>query len=683
MATSGTITHSIRTGYALNIAWEVDSQSVANNTSTVTARVQLVSTGASYTINSTANKTGKLTINGTSYSFDFTASLSGNQTKTIFTKTVTITHSADGSKSCAFSASAGINVTLSGTYYGTVSASGTGVFNTIPRATTPTLSASAVDMGASITITMSRASDSFDHTLTYSFGGTSGTIGSDLGTSRAWTVPLTLASQIPNATSGICTITCKTYNGTTLIGTKTVTFTARVPASVVPTISNIAAAETVTGLAAQFGAFVQSKSKIKFTITASGAYGSTISAYKTEFDGKTYSGATPTSYAVTSSGTVNAKVTVTDSRGRTATLTKGISVTAYKSPQITAFSVLRSLADGTANNDGANAKVTAAFSISSVGSKNTNTYKVEYKLQSSTTWSSLLSGSGYSYNSSTVTGAIFNVDNSYDVRLTVTDYFGSVSKIVEISTAFTLLDFNASGKGMGIGKVSESNALEIAMPTEFSYGETPSSPIYLQTGTDLNTVLNEGYYSIPTTAISGSLLNKPWATTATGTLVVLNQGNGGQRLQIAYKGTKGSSQVFQRCYYGSAWEEWYRTYSGEGNILWAGGLSMTSGQSASLSEPVSRQPNGIVLIFSRYSSSTIQNYHYNHFFVHKAFIAAHAGVGSQFLMTTDGSFSVMASKYLYINETAITGGTNNGETGTANGITYNNGGFVLRYVIGV
>ena len=55
MAASGTITESIRTGYQLRIVWTVDSQSVANNTSTVTAKVQLVSTGSSYTINSTAS----------------------------------------------------------------------------------------------------------------------------------------------------------------------------------------------------------------------------------------------------------------------------------------------------------------------------------------------------------------------------------------------------------------------------------------------------------------------------------------------------------------------------------------------------------------------------------------------------------------------------------------------------
>ena len=53
-------------------------------------------------------------------------------------------------------------------------------------------------------------------------------------------------------------------------------------------------------------------------------------------------------------------------------------------------------------------------------------------------------------------------------------------------------------------------------------------------------------------------------------------------------------------------------------------------------------------------------------------------------MTINGTFSAMASKYLYINDTSIVGNDNNNKTGTgASGIVYANNGFVLRYVIGV
>ena len=467
MATSGTIQQAIRTGYRLQIAWSI-TQNVANNTSSVTAKVQLVSTGSSYTINSSADKSGSLTINGTKYTFSFTASLSGNQTKTLYTKTVTVAHNADGTKTCSFSATAGINVTLSGTYYGNVTASGSGVFNTIPRATVPTVSASSVNMGSSITINMPRTSSSFDHTLTYKFGNATGTIGSDLGTSTAWTVPLSLASQIPSGTSGTCTITCKTYNGNSLIGTKTVTFKANVPSTVVPTISSVTVADTNSSYASKFGGLVQNKSKAKFTITAAGAYGSTITAYKTEIEGKSYTGASPTTAVLTGSGDVTATITVTDSRGRTAKTTKTVSRLAYTAPKISTLNGSRANADGTEHYEGTSANISMAFTIASVGSKNTNSYKLEYKLQTASTWTQLESGNGYSVNKKITTAGNFNIDSSYDIRLTVTDYFGSVTRTVELPTAFTLIDFNATGKGMAVGKVSEvSDELEIDLDTNF------------------------------------------------------------------------------------------------------------------------------------------------------------------------------------------------------------------------
>lgn len=463
MAASGTIQEAIRTGYRLQIAWSVGSQSVANNTSSVTAKVQLVSTGSSYTINSSASKSGSLTINGTKYTFSFSAALSGNQTKTLYTKTVTIGHAADGKKTCAFSATCGINVTLGGTYYGNVTASGSGTFDTIPRATTPTLSASSVNMGASITINMPRASSSFDHTLTYKFGNASGTIGSGLGTSKAWTVPLTLANQIPSGTSGTCTITCKTYNGSTMIGTKTVSFKANIPAAVVPSISAVAMAETVPGIAAQFGAYVQGKSKVKITITAAGAYGSTIKAYKTTVDGKSYSGAAPTTGTLPS-GTKAVTITVTDSRGRTATTTKTLSVIAYSAPTIKGLSPVRALEDGTANYDGQHGKIGFAYAVATVGSKNTSKYTLEYKARASTDWIQLRAGTGYTLSTSIITGAVFSVDSAYDVRLSVTDYFTTTRKTVEIPTAFTLLDFHTSGRGVAFGKVSEvADGMEIGL----------------------------------------------------------------------------------------------------------------------------------------------------------------------------------------------------------------------------
>ena len=685
MATSGTIQKAIRTGYRLQIAWSVGSQSVANNTSSVTAKVQLVSTGSSYTINSSASKSGSLTINGTKYTFSFTAALSGNQTKTLYTKTVTVAHNADGSKTCAFSATAGINVTLSGTYYGNVTASGNGTFNTIARASSISSVTSSVSVNGTNTcaVNISRAASSFTHTVVFSFGSYSKTT-TGVGTSASYAIPTSWLNAIPKATSGTAKVTVTTYSGSTKIGAAvSKNFTVTVPASVAPTISSVAVADTTTHQAT-FGNMVQSKSKPKFTITAAGALGSTITAYKTVFQGKTFSGATPTAGVITGSGSVSAKITVTDSRGRTASTTKTWTVLAYSAPKIISFQGFRCLADGTENYEGTHLSAAINFSISKVNEKNTAAYTLEYKLQSATTWTNLTSGSVYALNDTIVSASgIFGVDNSFDVRLSVTDSFGTVRSTFEIPTAFTLLDFNASGRGVAFGKVSElKEGVEFALPTVFSHAETPSSVTYLTEGQDLNEVQEPGFYTIPTTAISGTLLNKPFTTTSTGSLIVLREGNGLQKAQIFHVASKPNGAIYERCYYSNAWGDWKTVYNGGGKILWEGGMYMTASHKIELPEAISQQPSGIVLVFSRYGDGAVAEHNYNSFFVHKAFVAAKPGVGSAFRMNTV-NFSMVATKYLYINDTTIAGNDSNDDEGTGNGVTYNNKAYVLRYVIGV
>lgn len=119
-------------------------------------------------------------------------------------------------------------------------------------------------------------------------------------------------------------------------------------------------------------------------------------------------------------------------------------------------------------------------------------------------------------------------------------------------------------------------------------------------------------------------------------------------------------------------------------LLWSGGYYMTAGHTVTLSEPISKQFSGIVLVFSRYSSNTAQNYHFQTHFISKYQISKHAGCGHTFLLTTDGNFGSFGAKYLYIHDDKIVGNDVNNATGTgACGITYDNSAWVLRYVIGV
>ena len=121
----------------------------------------------------------------------------------------------------------------------------------------PTVSSSSVNLGSAVTIYTNRQSTATTHTLLYSFGSASGTIASNVGASVSWTPPLSLASQIPNATSGICTITCQSYNGGTLTGTRTCTVTLNVPSSVVPSISAVTVEDTNSTVVSRIAAFVR------------------------------------------------------------------------------------------------------------------------------------------------------------------------------------------------------------------------------------------------------------------------------------------------------------------------------------------------------------------------------------------------------------------------------------------
>ena len=587
MATSAAMnTSNDRVKYKITITQ--NSQNVNANTSNVTVSVRFYRTNTGYTTYGTGTVYCK--INGTTYS----AAVSSSQKITnsgivLFTKTLNISHNADGTKTLTASAWINLNTPLTSSEQSYSQA-----LTTIPRATTPTLSSSSVNLGAAVTINLPRASSGFTHTLTYKIGTASGTIGTGLGTSASWTPPLSLGSQIPNATSGTVVITCATYSGSTKIGTKTVNLTVTVPSSVVPSIGAITLTETVSGLAAKVGAFVQGQSKIAVQVSASGAYGSTVANVISKFGSSSFNGASFTIENLNTSGDVTLSVTVTDSRGRKATKSQTVTILPYQIPEISTFTGVRCDQGGTVNEDGSYVKLSYSYEISPLGNKNDKTVTIAYRQVGASSYTTLKTESSYSANTTYVPATVFSPDNSYEFRITVADYFKSVKYDIEVTTAFTLLDFSTGGRGMAIGKVAESeDLLEVALPTLFD------APIQYP--------------------------NK---------------------------------------------------------LLWSGAWYMNENQTAALSDKVSNQPSGIVLVFSRYSGGQAQNYHWKCFFVPKYMVANHASQGFTFTMNAV-DFAYIASKYLYISDESISGNAANTATGTANGITYANNSTVLRYVIGV
>ena len=109
--------------------------------------------------------------------------------RTFASGTLELSHNADGTKSFTVAA-------FSGWLYGNgdyTAAAKSFTLPTIPRATTPAIG--PVTIGGKATISLPRASASFTHTLTYTFGSASGTIATKVGSSYTWTSSQSLAKN--------------------------------------------------------------------------------------------------------------------------------------------------------------------------------------------------------------------------------------------------------------------------------------------------------------------------------------------------------------------------------------------------------------------------------------------------------------------------------------------------------
>lgn len=458
MASSGSFSGSIVSGhYKLRVDWS-QAKNVSANTSTITCKMYLVNDW-SLSIGSRSNI---CTINGTAVAYSSSA-ISTTGTHSLGTASSTVSHNSDGTKSITIKAVFNIRATISGTYYESITASATVTLDSIPRASS--VSAASVNLGAASTITISRASSSFTHTLTYKFGSASGTIVTKTtATSVSWMPPLSLASQIPNATTGTCTITCTTYSGTTSIGSKTCTHTLTVPASVKPTIGSLTAERIDGDVPADWGIYVQTKSKSKLTINgAAGSYGSTIKSYSISGGGFTGAAATLATGFLNNYGNITFTATVTDSRGRvSAVATLTIEVVRYFTPYFERYSSQRCNSAGTLQDDGTYVLGNALYNRAPCENLNRVTRSIFYKKSSDTEWIN----SGYIFSSGdpiVFGGGNFSTEYSYDIKYTIQDAFNTVSVIDLISTAAVVMDFKSGGKGVAIGKVSETdNMFEVS-----------------------------------------------------------------------------------------------------------------------------------------------------------------------------------------------------------------------------
>ena len=469
MAKSGNFSKTFSTGYTLKVAWTESNVDTANNQSDITCTVTLSATG-SYYISSSASKDISLTINGKKYTSTCTVGISAGGSKTLMTKTVSnINHNSDGSKSISISCTLGIAVTLDGSYVSSVTTSGTATLTTIARKSS--LSASNGTLNTKQTLTVTRQNSTFTHTIAYTCGTASGTIATkSASTSISWTPPLSLASQNTTGTTVTVKFTITTYNSSgTSLGSNTKTITCTIPSSVKPSLT-LSVSDSM-GYLSTYGGYVKSKSKFKVVLTATKSYGANISSYSTTANGKTYTSASFTTGVISSSGTLTISAKITDARGRTATASTTVTVLDYKSPSITGTSVKRCDSNGTANSQGDHLKVIFSASITSLSSKNSATYQIQYKKKSATSYSDPATLKDYT-GKYTVSGASYtfaaDTTSAYDVQILAIDDFGTTTLTLSGSYGERFMSWLAKGAGIAFGKAAKlSGYLDVGWKTIF------------------------------------------------------------------------------------------------------------------------------------------------------------------------------------------------------------------------
>ena len=324
------------------------------------------------------------------------------------------------------------------------------------------LSASNGTMGTSMTIGITRYVNTYTDTITYKFGTATGTIVTKTGNaSVSWTPPTTLASEIPNASSGALILTCTTYNGNTVVGTSSITVSLSVPQSLAPSASVSFADTDATCLG--WGVYVQSRSKLSFTITASGQQGATIASYRTTVNGTQYTGATFTTDVLLYNGSNTYTTVVTDSRGLQTTVTGTFNVVAYSVPSLTLTLCDRD------DSDDEQINVEFDFTVASVSNNNDANYRLDYKLKSSSTWTNGTVQSLGAYSGS-ISDLIANLDggDEWDIRINVIDSFQTTSITSEVGVSGNILLNSRHAGGLGLLMKSQaSNQLDVGKHTVF------------------------------------------------------------------------------------------------------------------------------------------------------------------------------------------------------------------------
>ena len=491
----------------LSVEWSETGTSVSNNTSTISVTAKMTYNSAKWDVTNSGtlkayfhdNRTGE-NIEVASISFN---EFGYNTTSRTASGTCTRTHNDDGT----LSGYGWAQWTRNNSYGNYAPGSGSCAtdsknLTTIARASEPSISPSTFNIGDTVAINTNRKSSSFTHKITLTFGSYSYVVGTSVGASvslNTSNIASNLYAQIPNATSGSGTISCQTFNGSTSIGTKTCTFTAKaVEANVKPTFSDFAYADTnstITAITGNNQYLVQGKSSLRVTISsankATARSSATMSSYNASISGLSatanYSSSDLNinfSSNAFQTGNQTLSVKAIDSRGYGTTVSKTVPVLAYASPVINATATRQNNFENTTT-----LKVSGTYSpltINNTAKNTVTTVEYRYKSQSTSTWGSWTAMTGLSVTSAgayTTTDKVLNLDNAqaYDFEIRTTDRIGTSTTSLVVSVGIPIMRIGTDGyiynqeqplMPSHVGQVIMSTTLDTAAKVQAIYGGT-------------------------------------------------------------------------------------------------------------------------------------------------------------------------------------------------------------------
>lgn len=454
------------------------SYDIATNTSVVAYSLKLTGTSGYYFQD--YYLTTKISINGTTVKdryekISMDAPSGGTSEYNVCSGTTTVQHNNDGTKTITVWATMSTPTSqtwLPGSINMPSGLNGSLTLTTIPRASSMTVPSLTIESAGTFNITA--ASNSFTHTITYSFSGLTGTVATlNAGvTSASWSPPSSFYAKLPNSTSGTVSYVLHTYSGGTEVGTKSYSGTVSVGSAIKPTAPTVTTSPVNTNAwINNKGIYVKGYTKVRVQSSATAGSGASMSSYTISgsFSG---SGADYTSSVIGWYGTITVKVTATDSRGRSNSTTKTVTYLDYANPTLSTFKAERGTYSGgswTSNSSGNHIRVQAVGSVSLSANGNTGTITVKI----GNTNPNATSGNYYYF-----TGT--NATTSYTVTGTITDSVGTSStRTLTVSTIEVPLNINVDLPGVGVGMIAQNTStLQLAQSWKLRTGIESTTPTF-------------------------------------------------------------------------------------------------------------------------------------------------------------------------------------------------------------